>query len=96
MKCGKFPCGPETRKKAAETEAGKLAILLNDILYVADTQPSEHKYCSPRLVMPTKLLTHAPVPKSIPIDGSNYVDTIQVIRAIRDYLEWVSFQEVIP
>lgn len=97
----RYPVGPETQKKAAKTEPGQLAALLNRVLYsadVAEVQISEHHKTMRWVAEREFYKGDDPVPKSVPVPdrGSCYCETESLMRAIRDYLEFRSFEEVIP
>jgi hypothetical protein len=99
----KLPVGPQTLKKAANTEAGKLACLLNRVLYVADKRDvqisSEPTAQVKKWVAPEDVYKgNDPLPSGMPVSeqGSSYCNTEALMRAIRDYLEFKSFEEVIP
>jgi len=100
----KYPVGPKTRKLASETEPGKLASLLNQVLYSTDTADvpltgSASTMHVKRLVMPFEVYRgNDPLPCSIPASGSKdqYFKTESLILVIRDYLEFMSFKEIIP
>jgi len=98
----KYPVGPKTQAKAAETDPGKLAALLNRLLYEADFRevvvPSVGPYprriwgCSDMIFKGSDKL-----PSGMRVEErENYVNPEVLMRAIRDYLEFCSFAEVIP
>ena len=99
----KYPVGPQALKKAAQTEAGKLASLLNRVLYEADSQDIPLKETPSvqvkRWVAPYEFFKNDdPMPDGIPVAerGAMYCETEALMRAIRDYLEFKSLEEVIP
>jgi hypothetical protein len=94
----KYPVGPQTQKKAAQTEPGKLAALLNRVLYSADTKDIEvaQGYVKKRWVAENEFYRgEDPLPEGLAAKP-NYCTTEELMRAIRDYLEFRSFEEVIP
>lgn len=100
----KYPVGPQTMKRAAQTEPGKLAALLNRVMYSADYRDvplrgSMSRTEVRRWVAEDQVFKNEdPMPKSVPACGNNacYFETEALMRAIRDYLEFRSFEEVIP
>jgi hypothetical protein len=98
----KYPVGPITRANAAETDPGKLAALLNQLLYEADFRevvvpsvgPQSRRIwgCSDMIFKGS-----ARLPSGMKAEErENYVNPEVLMRAIRDYLEFCSFAEVIP
>ena len=102
----KFPVGPETMKKAARTVPGQLAILLNKVLYSADYRTVlEPGYSSSPTSERRRWVAEDKVfkgDKTLPVGmksidaGSSYFETEELMIAIRDFLEFSSFKEVIP
>lgn len=100
----KYPVGPQTIKRAAQTEPGKLAALLNRVLYSADcsdvTLPGTIGEVKVRrwVAEDQVFRNEDQMPASVPACGNNacYFETETLMRAIRDYLEFRSFEEVIP
>ena len=100
----KYPVGPQAMKRAAQTEPGKLAALLNRVLYSADYRDvplpgSMGKTEARRWVAEDQVFkNNDEMPKSVPACGNNacYFETEALMRAIRDYLEFRSLEEVIP
>jgi hypothetical protein len=102
----KFPVGPETIKKAAKTVPGQLAVLLNKVLYSADyrkvlepgftSQPTIE--CRRWVAEDVVYKGDKPIPSGMKgIESrANYFETEELMIAIRDYLEFSSFKEVIP
>lgn len=94
----KYPVGPQTLKKAANTEPGKLAALLNRVLYSADIKDVEIAagYKAKRWVAEQEFYRgDASLPPGLQ-SRENYCETEALMRAIRDYLEFRSLEEVIP
>lgn len=97
-----LPIGPQTQQRAAETEAGKLAKLLNRILYYSDTRQLQ-VLGSPGALTPNHyLISNAltfvnkdPLPEGLHAVNS-HVETEEALRAIRDFLEYKALEEVIP
>lgn len=99
----KHPIGPETQRKAANTQAGRLASALNRVLYSADTYSVSlpqssgmiDRWCAEVRVYNGH---SGKLPDGVPASCGNddYFDTEELMRAIRDYLEFQSFLEVIP
>jgi hypothetical protein len=106
MSNNKFPVGPETVKKAAKTVPGQLAVLLNQVLYSADYRKVlEPGFTSNPTSERRRWVAEDEVFKgdrTIPVgmkkieNRSNYFETEELMIAIRDYLEFMSFKEVIP
>jgi hypothetical protein len=102
----KIPCGPETRKKAAKTTPGQLATLLNRVLYSGDYRSviepgwsKDHGIEHRRWVAEDVVYKgDDAIPEGMPkIEGrENYFETEALLRSIRDFLEFKSFEEVIP
>lgn len=102
----KFPVGPETVKKASKTIPGQLAVLLNEVLYSADYRTVWEKGFSDGPKIEHRRWVAEDVvykgDKSIPsgmekMPGKDqYFETQELMIAIRDYLEFMSFKEVIP
>lgn len=97
----KYPVGPQTRKKAAQTQPGKLAALLNHVLYSADTHKvhvTEHVAVERWVAEKMFFIGDDPLPEGLssPEGAESYCETEALMRAIRDYLEFRSFEEVIP
>jgi hypothetical protein len=102
----KFPVGPETVKKAAKTVPGQLAVLLNEVLYFADYKKVlEPGMTSEPTIECRRWVTEdvvfkgdKPIPDGMKkMDNRNcYFETEELMIAIRDYLEFMSFKEVIP
>jgi hypothetical protein len=101
----KYPVGPKTIERASKTEVGKLATLLNRVLYSADNMDvmvkgynhdkfdlKMRKFACEDKVFKNK----DPMPKSVPAhpDGDCYFATEQLMFAIRDYLEAAAIREV--
>lgn len=98
-----YPIGPETQRKAAATQAGRLANALNRVLYGADTYNVKLRGSSGTIKRwGTEVRVYAgngnKLPDGVPASDGNdsYFDTEELMRAIRDYLEFQSFVEVIP
>lgn len=94
----KYPVGPQTIRRAAQTQPGKLAALLNRVLYSADARDIEvsKDYKAKRWVAENEFFRgEDPLPEGIAAKP-NYCTTDELMRAIRDYLEFRSFEEVIP
>lgn len=102
----KFPVCPETIKEAAKTVPGQLAVLLNKVLYSADYRKVlEPGFTSTPTIECRRWVAEAEVFKgdsTIPVgmkkieNRSSYFETQELMIAIRDYLEFSSFKEVIP
>jgi len=102
----KIPCGPETRKKAAKTTPGQLAALLNRVLYSGDYRNVlEEGWSTQQNKLLRRWVAEDVVYKgddAIPegmtrIEGrDSYFETEALLRSIRDFLEFKSFEEVIP
>lgn len=105
----KYPIGPKTMAKAAKTEAGKLAIALNRVLYSAgeaDIMMKSHtdEQGIERFTIKThKYICNDKVfrgdddlPRGVPAagQGGSYFATEQLLLVIRDYLEAASIREV--
>jgi hypothetical protein len=102
----KFPVGPETVKKAAKTVPGQLAVLLNEVLYSADYKKVLEPGFSDmpqierrRWVAEDEVFKgDKPIPSGMKgmANRNSYFETQELMIAIRDYLEFMSFKEVIP
>lgn len=98
----KYPVGPKTRKEAAATQPGRLAAILNKILYNGDFRQvkiSDHcKEVRHWSTTDTVYMGDISLPEGVDYieQGRNSVCPEDVLRAIRDYLEFRSFEEVIP
>jgi hypothetical protein len=102
----KIPCGPETRKKAANTTPRQLASLLNRVLYSADHKHVLEEGWSKINDKPVRRwVAHdvvykgdEPIPEGMTKieDKDKYFETEALLIAIRDFLEFKSFEEVIP
>jgi hypothetical protein len=101
----KYPIGPKTIEKASKTEAGKLAGLLNRVLYSADNAEvmikthsnnfdtkADRYVCQQRVFKGNDLM-----PSSVtcpPHSDGKYFETEKLMLAIRDYLEATAIREV--
>jgi hypothetical protein len=101
----KYPIGPKTIEKASKTEAGKLAGLLNRVLYSADNAEvmikthsnncdtkADRYVCQQRVFKGNDLM-----PTSVtcpPHSDGKYFETEKLMLAIRDYLEAAAIREV--
>lgn len=105
MTYGKYPVGPKTLKRASQTEAGKLAALLAEVIYTADecevmvkTHGDTFNGKARRYVCEDKVfLGSNNLPKSVPACESKdylYFETKRLMLAIQDFLEEVSIREV--
>ena len=101
----KYPVGPQTQAKAAKTEPGKMAAALNRVLYSADAREVLISNTDPKQgtikgwVAQVKVFkNNDELPSGVAPHGDNglYFLTEDLMRAIRDYLEFRSFEEVIP
>lgn len=98
----KYPIGPKTRQAAANTDAGKLANLLDRVLYSADTteiiNPKMMDKPMKRWVAEDRVFkSNDPLPSGMKHDESdNHFETKHLMLAIRDYLEFTALKEVIP
>lgn len=96
----KYPIGPETLKKAGNTQSGKLAAALNRVLYVGDTKTITVNNCNYKGWVTGDEIWRgdAPLPDGVPAVGHKdcYFETEQLLRAIRDHLEFMALKEVIP
>jgi len=97
----KYPVGPKTQRLAANTQAGRLAALLNRVLYSADVRdvPIIDDVVKKRWVAEELIYkSDDPFPDGVsaPDSKAAYFKTEDLMRAIRDYLEFRSFEEVIP
>ena len=86
----KYPIGPETWKKAGKTKSGQLANLLNRIDYAAVVDDDRYTLCNMCYVSDTDGL-----PEGIVIDAG-HINVELAIKEIRDHLEWLALEEVIP
>ena len=94
-----YPIGAKHRKRAAETKAGQLARAMHEAIYCAvdrevsiyDASSLTHK----RILLPPELSVETGL-KHIRVAGKdNYVDTAKLLREVRDFLEYLSFAEVV-
>jgi hypothetical protein len=98
----KYPAGPETQKKAAKTTPGQLANLLNRLLYDGDYKTVREAGLDRdvhRWVAPDEVYKGGDaIPEGMAeVEGrESYFETESLLRAIRDYLEFRSLEEVIP
>jgi hypothetical protein len=102
----KFPVGPETVKKASKTIPGQLAVLLNEVLYSADYRTVLEKGFSDGPMIEHRRWVaedvvykgDKPIPSGMAMifGRDQYFETQELMIAIRDYLEFMSFKEVIP
>jgi hypothetical protein len=95
----KHPVGPKAIERASRTKPGQLAVLLNEILYHADTKvvtEGEHKYsrfvCTEDVYISSKINTESTLSCT---KGKQRAATEAILQEIRDYLEWVSIREVV-
>jgi hypothetical protein len=104
----RYPVGPKTIERAAATEAGKMAALLNRVLYhsgnadiamwsstdngVAKFETRTRKYICPE----NTFRNTDPMPRGVIACGSgnSYFSTEKLMLAIRDYLEAAAIREV--
>jgi hypothetical protein len=102
----KFPAGPETQKKAAKTVPGQLAILLNAVLYSGDYRTVlEEGWSKDQKVERRRWVAEDVVYKGNDVippgmakipERDAYFETEELLRSIRDFLEFRAFEEVIP
>jgi len=102
----KHPIGPETQKKAAKTVPGQLAILLNQVLYTGDYRTIlEEGWSNDKKVERRRWVAEDVVYKGDSVippgmakipERDKYFETEELLRSIRDFLEFRSFEEVIP
>ena len=105
----KSPVGPKTIAKAAKTEAGKMAALLNRLLYQSgsaeicmksrtDSKGIDHfEYRSHKYICDVETFRNQdPLPKGLATCGSgqSYFKTESLLLAIRDHLEAAAIREV--
>lgn len=105
----KYPIGPKTMERAANTEAGKLAAALNRVMYDADNAEvmmkshtnsdgiDQYTTKTRRYVCPDKVFRNKDLlPKGVPAIGNEgyYFETERLFLAIRDYLESAAIREV--
>jgi len=105
----RFPVGPRTIERAAQTEAGKLAALLNRLLYhsgsaeIAMKSHTDSSGVGHFTTIAQKYICNVqtfcnkdPLPKGISPCGSGelYFKTESLLLAIRDFLEAAAIREV--
>lgn len=99
----RYPVGPKTLARAAKTEAGKLAELLNRVLYSADNREvreqgfSSDKFdqAKMRWVAEREIYINASaLPSRLSESKPQYIETQRLMLAIRDFLEEVAIREV--
>lgn len=101
----KHPVGPKTIERASKTEAGKLAKLLNRLLYCSDYQEvamkgfAQEKFdiVKKRYVIEDLIYRNEDaLPCGIPAAGTggSYVEPGRLLLAIRDHLEAAAIREV--
>ena len=94
-----YPVGERLRKLAAATLAGKLARAMHQVLYDATTRDVPLSISSGVVVKNVTLPTSLPVPDlQMPILAASEkgrIDTMKLLREVRDFLEFHSFREVI-
>lgn len=102
MSDSKYPVGPETIKLAGRTELGKLAAVLNRVLYSADHTEVISKEIPKeelrRWVAPseTYVSISQELPKGLSRIRNSYIDTQELMLLIRDALEFEAIRKVSP
>ena len=88
----KYPIGPKTWEAASKTKSGQLADLLARIDYNAVVDNDRYSLCDICYVgeTPTDKLS-----AGVMFDA-NHVNVEIVIKEVRDHLEWLALEEVIP